>query len=153
AANAPTVAAICAHLDGLPLAIELAAARVGHLPLPVMRQRLAQRLAFLRGGARDLPARLRTLRDAVAWSHDLLDADEQRLFRRIAVCRGGFTLDAAVAIARDRGEADGEILERVASLVDKSLLRRDQSSDEARYRMLETVREFGLEQLEGTGEA
>ena len=99
--NAATVAAICARLDGLPLAIELAAARVGHLPLPAILTRLEQRLAFLTGGARDKPDRLRTLRDAMTWSYDLLEADEQRLFRHVAVFQGGFTLDAAEAIVRE----------------------------------------------------
>ena len=142
------------RLDGLPLAIELAAARVSHLPLPAMLERLEQRLAFLTGGARDLPARLRTLRDAIAWSYDLLDADEQRLFRRLAVFVGGFTLDAAEAIGRDEsGAREGDILELIASLVDKSLLRLEETADEPRYRMLETIREFGLEQLAAHGEA
>src|SRR5829696_1639643 len=96
--NAPTVAAICARLDGLPLAIELAAARVGHLPLPAILSRLEQRLSFLTGGARDMPDRLRTLRDAMTWSYDLLDSDEQRLLRSLALFQGGFSLDAAEAL-------------------------------------------------------
>jgi predicted ATPase/DNA-binding CsgD family transcriptional regulator len=152
-ANAATVAAICAHLDGLPLAIELAAARVGHLPLPAMLQRLERRLAFLTGGARDQPERLRTMRDAVAWSHDLLAPDEQDLFRRLAVFAGGFNLEAADALGREVGDPAGDVLEPVASLVDKSLLRREEREDEPRYGILETVREFGLEQLAASGEA
>ena len=93
--NAGAIAAICVRLDGLPLAIELAAARVGHLPLPAILTRLEQRLAFLTGGARDMPDRLRTLRDAMTWSYDLLEADEQRLLRSLALFQGGFSLDAA----------------------------------------------------------
>ena len=151
-ANAATVAAICAHLDGLPLAIELAAARVGHLPLPAMLARLEQRLAFLTDGPRDAPDRLRTLRGAMQWSYDLLDAGEQRLLRSLAVFRGGFSLDAADAIDRALG-GEGEVLALVASLVDKSLLRLDDALPEPRYRMLETVREFAWDQLAASGEA
>ena len=156
-ANAVTVATICARLDGLPLAIELAAARVGHLPLAALLERLAghgQRpvgLRVLTGGARDLPARLRTMRDAIAWSYDLLSSEEQRLFRRLAVFRGGFTLDAAEAIGAEIG-GDREVFDVVASLADKSLLRREAREDLPRYRLLETVREYGLEQLAASNE-
>ena len=145
--------AICAQLDGLPLAIELAAARVSHLPLPVILKRIEQRLVFLTGGARDLPERLRTLRDAITWTYDLLDAEEQRLFRRLAVFQSGFTLDAAEAIAREGDAPIEDVLELIASLIDKSLLRLDETTDEPRYRMLETIREFGLQQLADRGEA
>jgi non-specific serine/threonine protein kinase len=151
--NAALVAAICAQLDGLPLAIELAAARVGHLPLPAIRDRLAQRFTLLTGGAHDLPERLQTMRDAINWSYDLLDAKEQRLFSALAVFHGRFTLDAAEAIAPATGIAEYEVLELIASLVRKSLLRLDETSDEPRYRMLETIREFGVVQLAQHGEA
>jgi predicted ATPase/DNA-binding CsgD family transcriptional regulator len=151
--NAATVAAICARLEGLPLAIELAAARVGHLPLPAMLKRLEQRLKFLTGGARDKPDRLRTLRNAMTWSYDLLPADEQRLFRHLAVFQGGCTFDAAEALAQETGASEGDILDLVASLVDKSFLRLDETTDEPRYRMLATIREFGLDQLVNHGEA
>jgi predicted ATPase/DNA-binding CsgD family transcriptional regulator len=151
-ANAALVAMICVHLDGLPLAIELAAARIDHLPLPALHKRLEQRLSLLTGGPRDAPARLRTLRDAVAWSYDLLNPDEQRLFSRLAVFRGGFTLDAAESVGALSGDA-AAVLDGISSLVDKSLLRQTDTRDEPRYRMLETVREFGLEQLAASGEA
>jgi predicted ATPase/DNA-binding CsgD family transcriptional regulator len=152
-ANAGTVAAICAHLDGLPLAIELAAARVGHLSLPAIRKRLEQRLTFLTGGAHDLPLRLRTLRDAITWSYDLLDVAERRAFRYLAIFRGGFTLDAAAAISEEFVGGQCDILDPIASLVDKSLLQLEETPGEPRYSMLETVREFGLEQLAANGEA
>jgi tetratricopeptide (TPR) repeat protein len=162
-ANAVAVASICHRLDGLPLAIELAAARVGHLPPSALLTRMERRLPLLTGGGRDLPARLQTIRNAIAWSYDLLTEEEQRLFRRLAVFVGGFTLAAAEAIscpedggAWSRSEEtphSAATLDLVAGLVDKSLLHQaEQPEGEPRFRMLETVREFGLEQLAASGE-
>ncbi len=149
--NARAVAAICQRLDGLPLAIELAAARVKVLPPAALVARLEQRLPLLTGGRRDLPARQRTMRDAIAWSYDLLGPEEQSLFRRLSVFVGGFTLDAAEAVASP--EADRSVLDGVVALVEQSLLRQMPGiGGEPRYQMLETVREFGLERLEASGE-
>jgi predicted ATPase/DNA-binding NarL/FixJ family response regulator len=148
--NAAAVAAICHRLDGLPLAIELAAARVRHLPPPELLVRLAHRLPLLTGGPRDQPARLQTMRDAIAWSHDLLSPEEQALFRRLAVFAGGFTLNAAEAVVTRVGASASEIdlLDVLGQLVDKSLVYRvDHPDGEPRVGMLETIREFALEQL------
>jgi predicted ATPase/transcriptional regulator with XRE-family HTH domain len=155
-ANAAMVAAICRRLDGLPLAIVLAAARVGHLPLAALLLRLERRLPLLTGGPRDQPARLRTMRDAIAWSHDLLTSDEQRLFRRLAAFVGGCTLTAAEYVGGM--EADGSsrplpVLDGLASLVEKSLVWQDARATEARFRILETIREYGLEALAASSEA
>ena len=158
-ANAPAVAEICVRLDGLPLAIELAAARIKLLPPQAMLGRLGHRLELLRGGARDVPDRHQTLRHAIAWSYDLLEASEQALFRRIAVFTRGCTLEATEVVcqavhdpAADPGQSL-EVLDGVASLVDKSLLRQqEQASGEPRFRMLETIREYGLECLTASGE-
>jgi predicted ATPase/class 3 adenylate cyclase len=150
--NAAAVAEICRRLDGLPLALELAAARVKLLPPQALLERLDERLKLLTGGARDAPARQRTLRDAIAWSHDLLSPHDQTLFRRLAVFAGGCTLEAVEAV----GNADGELdtLEGMASLIDESLLRQiDGPGDEPRFAMLETIREYGLERLEVSGES
>ena len=144
--NAAAVTAICRRLDGLPLAIELAAARIKVLPPASLLTRLEQRLPLLTGGGRDLPARQRTMRDTIAWSYELLTPEEQALFRRLAVFAGGFTLQAAEAIAAQ--DEDRSVLDGVVTLVEQSLLRRMPSVDqEPCYQMLETVREFGLKKL------
>jgi predicted ATPase/DNA-binding CsgD family transcriptional regulator len=157
-ANAWDAAEIYHRLDGLPLAIELAAARVKVFPPRALLARLERRLPLLTGGPREAPARLRTMRDAIAWSHDLLDADEQRLLRRMAVFVGGFTLDAAIDVAGDGTLPEGAVVEGISSLVDKSLLHPaaadDAASDdlgEPRFSMLETVREFALDELARCG--
>jgi predicted ATPase/transcriptional regulator with XRE-family HTH domain len=153
AENAAIVEAICRRLDGLPLAIELAAARVKVLPPRALLTRLEQRLPLLTGGGRDLPARQQTMRATIAWSHDLLTPEEQVLFRRLAVFAGGFTLDAAVAVSSDANQLALDALEGIASLVDKSVLRQAPGADdEPRFGMLEIVREFALEQLAASGE-
>ena len=130
------MAEICRRLDGLPLAIELAAARVKILPPDALLARLEQRLPLLAGGARDTPERQQTLRAAIAWSYDLLDEHEQQKLARLSVFAGGWTLEAAEAVC----ECD---LETLASLVDKSLVR----EQDARFSMLETIREFARERL------
>jgi predicted ATPase/serine/threonine protein kinase len=153
-ANARDVAEICFRLDGLPLAIELAAARIKLLPPQAMVKRMASRLKILTGGARDLPARQQTMRGAIAWSYDLLEADEKALFNRLSVFVGGCNLDDAEAVCNLAGELGIDFLDGVTSLVDKSLLRqKEQEGAEGRFSMLQTIREFGLEQLEHSGEA
>ena len=151
--NAAAVAAICRRLDGLPLAIELAAARVKVLSPSALLARLERRLTVLTGGGRDLPARQQTMRDTIAWSYDLLSAPEQRLFRRLAFFVGGCTFAAAESIANAGGELGIDPLDGLTSLVDKSLLQREETADgEPRFSMLETIRELGLERLTACGE-
>jgi predicted ATPase/serine/threonine protein kinase len=151
--NASAVIEICARLDGLPLAIELAAARVKVLSPSSMRMRLASRLQLLTGGARDLPQRQQTLRAAIDWSYDLLSAAEQKLFRRLSVFVGGCNLEGVEAVCDTRGDLDLDPLNGMASMVDKSLVQQiEQSSGESRFVMLETIREYALEKLQASGE-
>jgi len=148
--TAQTVAEICYRLDGLPLAIELAAARIKLLPPKAMLARLERRLEFLTSSARDLPARQQTLRNAIAWSYDLLNEEEQNLFRRVSVFVGGCTFDSIEAVAEDHSTI---LLDLLGSLLDKSLLREvEDRIGEPRFVMLELLREFGLEQLATSGE-
>ena len=152
--NAPAVAEICMRLDGLPLALELAAARVKLLSPQAILSRLEHSLRLLTGGPRDLPARQQTLRDTIAWSYDLLAQDERTLFRRLAVFAGGCTLHAAEAVCNGAGEPALDVLEGLAALVDKSLMQRlGPNDDEPRFGMLETIREFAWEQPEARREA
>ncbi len=153
-ATAAAVAEICVRLDGLPLAIELAAARIKLLPPHALLARLSQRLAALTSGARDVPDRQQTLRKTIDWSYDLLEEDEKTLFRRLAVFVGGCTLEAAEAVCNTNGDLEGDVLDGVARLVDKSLLRQEaQANGEPRLLMLETIREYGLERLAASDEA
>lgn len=154
--NARTISEICVRLDGLPLAIELAAARIKLLPPQALLARLSRRLSILTGGARDLPDRQQTLRNTLQWSYDLLTPQEQRLFRRLSVFVGGCTLSAAAAVChnkRDGSEEPLDVLEGSASLVDKSfVLQTVREGDAPRLLMLETIREYGLECLEACRE-
>jgi len=147
--NADAVADICRALDGLPLAIELAATRVGGLPPAAQQQRLDHPLKLLVGGARDAPERHRTLRATIDWSYDLLAPAEQRLLVRLAVFSGGCTIEAAHQVCGD----EDEVVDALASLTDSGLVYLDGTDEEPRFSMLETIREYALERLEGSGEA
>jgi predicted ATPase len=164
--NAPAVAAICARLDGLPLAIELAAARIKLLSPTAMLARLESSLNLLTGGARDLPSRQQTLRSTVDWSHGLLNSAEQTLFRRLSVFAGGCTLEAVEAVCDAKGDLGLDILDAMASMVDKSLVQQsmvqqsvvqqgmvqqvERADQEARFFMLSTIREYARERLAGS---
>src|SRR5437868_24839 len=151
--NALAVTEICARLDGLPLSIELAAARVKVLSPSSMLTRLASRLQLLTGGARDLPTRQQTLRGAIDWSYDLLSAAERKLFRRLSVFVGGCNLESVEAVCDTKSDLDLDLLDGMASMVDKSLLQQvEQANGESRFVMLETIREYALEKLEASGE-
>ncbi len=151
--NAPAVAEICARLDGLPLAIELAAARIKLLSPEALLARLGRRLPVLTSVARDVPARQQTLRNTIAWSYNLLDTQEQRLFRRLSVFTGNCPLPTVEALYAALGNGVASVLDSVASLLDKSLLQRlERQGEELRLRLLETVREYGLELLVASGE-
>ncbi len=158
--NVRAIAEICARLDGLPLAIELAAARIKLLPPQALLKRLSHRLEVLTGGVRDLPNRQQTLRNTIQWSYDLLSAQEQHLFRRLSVFVGGSSLQAAEAVAQAVAHTDTagihqatEVLEGIVSLLDKSLLQQTElEGEEPRLMMLETIREYGLTCLQACGE-
>jgi predicted ATPase len=160
--NAATIVEICQRLDGLPLALELAAARLSLLTPAPLLARLEHRLPILTRGARDLPERQQTLRNTIAWSYDLLEAGEQQLFRRLAVFVGGFTLEAVEAVcvfdaarSSSLSEAnEGAVLDQLAQLLDKSLVQAQQGTGgEPRFTMLETIHEYAQEQLVASGEA
>lgn len=152
--NAHAVAEICTRLDGLPLAIELASARIKLLPPQAMLPRLGNRLRLLTGGARNLPERQRTLRNAIEWSYEMLGEGEKTLFGRLAVFSGGSTLDAIEAVCDAEGDLPVDALEGVSSLLDKSLIRQEEEQEgEPRFEMLETIHEFALEKLEESGDA
>ena len=151
--NAPAVAAICARLDGLPLAIELAAARIKLLSPSAMLARLESRLNLLTGGALDLPTRQQTLRSTVDWSYGLLNPSEQTLFRRLSVFTGGCSLEAVEAVCDTKGNLGLDVLDGMASMVDKSLAQHVEQLDaETRFVMLSTIREYALERLAGSAD-
>ncbi len=151
AVTAPALATLCRRLDGLPLAIELAAPRLAVLSPEMLVRRLTPRLDLLTGGARDLPARQQTLRATLEWSYALLSPGEQALFRRLSIVAGGCTLEAAEAVG---ALASGDVADRLGALIDKSLVYRETAAeDEPRFGMLETIREYALERLEEGGEA
>jgi predicted ATPase/class 3 adenylate cyclase len=167
AENAEAVVEICRHLDGLPLAIELAAARIQLLPPAAILSRLGRRLALLVGGPQDLPTRQQTMRAAITWSYDLLKDTERAVFRQLGIFAGGFSLEAAEAVCTS-GTGDGcsssdgrdtavsipasHLLDLLESLLAKNLLRQEQTVDEPRFTILETIREYAREQLEASGE-
>ena len=151
--NAPAVQEICLRLDGLPLAIELAAARTKVLSPGGLLERLECPLRFLTGGARDLPERQQTLRKTIDWSHGLLNEAEGKLFRRFSVFVGGCTLEAAEAVCNTSRDLGIDLFEGLSSLVDKNLVQRvDRAEAEPRFAMLETIREYALERLDERGE-
>jgi len=151
--NAAAVAEICARLDGLPLAIELAASRIKLMSPPELLAHLDRRLPLLTGGARNLPERQRTLRGAIEWSVGLLEEPERRLLARLSVFAGGATLEAIDQVANPAGELGVDTMDSVASLVDQSLVRRRASDTGSRFVLLETIREYASEQLAGEGDA
>jgi predicted ATPase/DNA-binding CsgD family transcriptional regulator len=152
-ATRPLIVAICRQLDGLPLGIELAASWTRLLSPRALDDRLAERRLELTGGMRDLPARQQTLRETIAWSHDLLGEEARRLFRRLGVFSGRFDLDAGAAVAALPGEAAGDILLGIGALVEQSLVQRADDGDVPRFTLLETIRDFARERLEASGEA
>ena len=153
AGNAATIVEICIRLDGLPLAIELAAARIKVFTPQALLGRLDRRLQVLTGGARDLPGRQQTLRHTIEWSYELLPVEDQRLFRQLSVFVGGCAFQAVEAVSEDVAEEQTSVLDTLTSLLDKNLLRQaEQENGEPWFMMLETIREFGLEALADSGE-
>jgi predicted ATPase/class 3 adenylate cyclase len=152
-ANAPAVAGIAGRLHGMPLAIELAAARIKLLTPDQILARLEHHLDLLTAGSRDLPERQQTLRGAIGWSYDLLDDGARRLMDRLSVFRGGFDLEMAERVCGPASELGGDVIERIGELVDQSLVRLDEGANEPRFAMLETIREYAAEMLAGQGEA
>jgi predicted ATPase len=151
--RAHAVAQICSRLDGLPLAIELAAARAKILPPLAMLARLDNSLDFLISGHRDMPSRQQTLRTTIDWSYGLLSATEQTLFQRLAVFAGGCTLESVEAVCNTGRDLDIDVLDGISSLVNKNLLQcKNGESQEGRFTMLQTIREYALEQLKASGE-
>jgi len=149
--NAPVVAEICRRLDGIPFAIELAAARVRVLSIPDLAHRLTERFKILAGGSRDVVPRQKTLRTLIDWSYDLLTPQEQELFARLSIFKGGFNLDAATKVCGADGLDDLEVLDLLTSLTDKSLVVADTSGEHARYRLLESTAVYALEKLKAFG--
>ncbi len=146
-ANAAAVAAVCARLDGIPLALELAAARLGSLSVPEISSRLDQRFRLLTGGSRTALPRHQTLRALIDWSYDLLNPEEQAVLDRLSVFMGGWTLEAAEAVTSAGDTGEWQVLDRLAALVDKSLVQAEESNGSTRYRLLETVRQYAAERL------
>ena len=152
--TAATIAGICRRLDGLPLAIELAAARIRAVPLTTLLEQLRHRLRVLTDGPRDLPDRQRTMRDEIRWSYELLSENERLLFRRLAVFAGGCsTASAEAACPEEAGDGRLDVAEILASLMAKSLLRQQVEGGRSRFHMLQVIREYALEELEKSGEA
>jgi predicted ATPase/tetratricopeptide (TPR) repeat protein len=155
-ATVAAIGRICRHLDGLPLAVELAAARVATLPIPVLAARLDDRFRLLTGGSRTAEARQKTLRATVDWSHQLLTEPQQVLFRRLSVFRGGWTLEAVEAVVSDDSLSAADVLDLLGALVDRSLVKADTAPETGgatgRYRMLETLREYAAERAHAAGE-
>lgn len=146
-------AEICGRVDGLPLAIELAAARIAHLSPAALLARMESRLPMLTGGKRDVPARQQTMRDTIAWSHQMLSPDEQVLFRRLAIFAGGCTLESAESVMTATGGSLNSVVDGIPALVDRNLLRQVESGDgDLRFTMFETIREFAREQLTASGD-
>ena len=148
--NAPAVAAVCRKLDGLPLAIELAAARTTILSPEALLAQMSDRLRLLGGGARDLPTRQQTIRNTIAWSYDLLDPEQQALFRRLSIFVGGFTISSVQCLFEMERNDPTAVVDGIAAIVEQSLVRQthDGVNGEPRFTMLETIREFALERLE-----